>query len=106
MRKMIVFMSTGYAGMDACSALLVKDSATADEIQEQAWQLAVEHAESYGIYPYPESYPEYSEDDYEGLDDSYSDNIEGYAVDYVPHLHDRKRSGGGSFETDFAKMTR
>lgn len=99
MRKMIVFMSTGYAGMDACGALLVEDTATEDEIALEAWYMALENAESYGIYP-----PSEDDEDLENTSDNTSDNIDGYAVDYVPHLHDSKRSGGGSFEDDFAHM--
>lgn len=103
MRKLIVFMSTGYAGMDACDALLVEDSATEDEIQEEAWQLAIEHAESYGIYPY-EEYAD--EEDFDADSDSYSHNIDAWTEDYDPRKHDGLRSGGGSFEDDFAKLQR
>lgn len=100
MRKMIVHLSVGFAGMDACEALLVEDDATDDEIQQEAWYMAVDHAERYGYYPADD----YEDEDDDWGSDKYSNNIEGHAVDYNPALHDMKRSGGGSFEQDFQRM--
>ena len=101
MRKLIVHMSTGYAGMDAHEALPVSDDATEDEIAEEAWLMAVQYAESYGIYPY-EEYAD--EEDFDADSDSYSHNIDAWTEDYDPRKHDGLRSGGGSFEDDFRKL--
>ena len=100
---MIAFLSVGYAGMGACEAMLVEDSATEDEIQQEAYYLALQNAEMYGFYPPNEGDDEDAETE---NSDQYSSNIEGYAVDYVPDRHDGQRSGGGSFEQDFAQLLR
>ena len=104
MRKMIVHLSVGFAGMDGTEALLVEDDATEEAIAQEAWLMAVNHAERYGYYPadlYSESE---DEEDADWNSDSYSDNIDGWAEDYVPERHDMHRAGGGSFEQDFAAL--
>lgn len=105
---MIAFLHVGFAGMDGCEAMLVEDFATEDEISQEAHYLALQNAEMYGYYPSDE-YNEYDDEDSEEdrIDsDKYSSNIEGYAVDYDPELHDGQRAGGGSFEQDFARLMR
>jgi len=102
MRKMIVHLSVGFAGMDGTEALLVEDDATEEEIAQEVWHMAVDHAERYGYYP-AELYNE-DEEDADWNSDSYSDNIDGWAEDYDPERHDMKRAGGGSFERDFAAL--
>lgn len=92
-------MSVGYAGMDACDILMMPDDATEDEVQEEAYQMAVQHAESYGYYPRYEY--DLSDEDEELDGDHYTDGIEGWAELYDPKKHDMKRSGGGSFADDF-----
>lgn len=104
MRKMIVFMEVGYADMDACKPLLVYGNVTEDEIAEEAYAMAVAHAESYGYYA-NDGYEDEEEDD-EDRGTKYSDNIAGWAVDYDPEVHDMERSGGGSFERDFEWLSR
>jgi hypothetical protein len=100
MKYYIIHMHTGYAGMDAHDVLEMPDDATEDEIADEAYEMAVGHAEMYGIYP---------AGDYEGDDeideDSLSDNIEGHSIgEYNPELHDMYRSGGGSFQNDINRM--
>jgi hypothetical protein len=63
-------MHTGYAGMDSHEAYLVPDHVTDNELDEWAYYKAVDHAESYGIYP-----P--SEDGFEEEGDYSGDNIDG-----------------------------
>lgn len=94
MRKLIAHLITGRMGSDAHVAVAFDDDATESEIGEELYNMAVENAESYGIYPYP---------DYEvdGDENDYTDNIEGYYEEYDPEKHDMLRSGGGSFESDF-----
>ena len=101
MRKMVVHCSTNQVGTDCVYPLLVQDSATETEIDDRAWQIAVEHAASYGIY-YNGDLDE--EDIPEGDEDSYTGAIEGFAEDYDPEKHDMLRQGGGSFEEDFAHL--
>ena len=103
---MIAFLHVGFAGMDGCEAMLVEDSDTEDEIQQEAYYLAVEHADRYGYYPRHEYESELDEDEDDEDDSCYVESIEGYAVDYDPELHDMHRAGGGSFEQDFARLMR
>lgn len=63
-------MHTGYAGMDSHEAYLVPDHVTDNELDEWAYYKAVDHAESYGIYP-----P--SEDDFEEEGEYSGENIDG-----------------------------
>ena len=98
MKKLIVKMHTGYCGMDQYDILVMSDNATEEEIADEAYRMAVEHAETYGIYPYPEDFDE--DDDGE----NYSNNIDGFVIgEYVAEKHDMYRSGGGSFADEFAK---
>jgi hypothetical protein len=98
MRKIIFHLEVGYAGMDATDNGLFSDNITDEELDQEAWERAVQHAESYGFYPY--SYEqEYDEeyDDQEEDGDQYSDNIEGWWEDYDPEKHDGLVSGGGEW---------
>lgn len=70
MRKILLKMHTGYAGMDSCEAYLVPDDVSDNELDEWAYWKAVDHAEAYGIYP-PSEDDEEEEPEYSG------DNIDG-----------------------------
>lgn len=97
-----VSMHTGYCGSDGHDILVMPEDATDEEVQNAAWEMAVEHASHYGYYP-PNEFDGGCEDDYEDNGDgeeSISDNIEGYAVPYDPELHDMYKAGGGSFMND------
>ncbi len=63
-------MHTGYSGMDSHEAYLVPDDIPNDVLDDWAYWKAVDHAESYGIYP--PSDEEEEEPNYPG------DNIEGH----------------------------
>lgn len=90
-------MVTGFAGMDAHDILTMPDDATEDDIDDEAYQMALSNAEMHGIYPYPDE--KFSDEDIDEA--SLSDNIEGWSIgEYVPELHDRYRPGGGSFKND------
>lgn len=68
MRTIKVKMHTGYPSMDSYEIVTIMDDDDADEL---AWEMALSHAESYGVYPYPDDLEE-------GEDESqYSWNIEG-----------------------------
>ncbi len=92
MRKIVFFYSTGYVGMEGAALVEYPDDVTEDILNEEAWQHAVQHAESYGIYP-EEDLQDISDEEYEAMEesgelDNYSHNIEGYWEDYNAEKHD------------------
>lgn len=92
MRKVVFTLHTGYCGMDAHEFYEVSSETTDSELDDLGWQLAVENAERYGIYP--TSHMSEDEEEWDGTDsDSYSDNIDGSWEDYIPEEHDRHRIG-------------
>jgi hypothetical protein len=95
MRKLIAHLVTGYVGSDARVAVTFDDDTPESVISDELYDMAVQHAESYGIYPYPVE--ELDEED----EDDYTDSIEAYYEEYDPEKHDCLRAGGGSFESDF-----
>lgn len=75
---------TGYCGMDSHEVLVLPAHYSDDEVQEIAWEMAVENAAMFGIYP-----PEDLEDDEECDEPEYSgENIEGFAEPYNAEEHD------------------
>jgi hypothetical protein len=90
MRKIVLFLHTGYCGMDSHEFWEVSETATDDELNDLCWERAVDHAGSYGVYPRDEyaDEPEFEDGD------QYSDNIEGSFQDYDPEEHDGHRVGG------------
>lgn len=70
MRKILLTLRTGYAGMSAHEAWLIPEDVSDDDLDNWAWERAVDHADSYGIYP-----P--SDDDFEEEGDYSGDNIDG-----------------------------
>lgn len=100
MRKLIAHLETGFAGSKAHVAVTFDDDTSENEINEIVYGMALDHAESYGYYPYPDDDEDFDEDldeEYEG----YTQGIEGYYEEYDPKKHDMLRAGGGSFENDF-----
>ena len=91
MRKIVLFLHTGYAGMDSYEFWEVPEDTTDDELEELCWERAKCNAESYGIYPLSEYE---GDDDFNVDDESLSDNIEGSFEDYDPDKHDGYRVGG------------
>ena len=90
-RKIVLFLHTGYCGMDAWEFWEVPNTATEDELSALAWERAKDNAEMYGLYPREE----YSDEpDYDENSESYSDGIEGSFQDYDPRKHDDHRVGG------------
>lgn len=90
MRKIVLFLHTGYCGMDAWEFWKVPRTATEDELDALCWERAKDNAEMYGIYPYEEycDEPDFDEDS-----ESYSYGIEGSFEDYDPDEHDGHRIG-------------
>ncbi len=91
MRKLVLCLHAGVVGTDEYEFYLVPEGVTERELDNYAWQRAVEHAESYGIYPRSEYE---GEEDFDEDDDCYSDNMEGWWEEYVPSKHDGHTIGG------------
>ena len=83
---MVLRMYTGTLGTDAAEFYLVPLDITQKELDDLAWELACQNAESFGIYP-PD--PEGTDEDNEDADE----NIDGYFELYVPSKHDGLRVG-------------
>lgn len=62
----------GFAGMDTYEIVELPDEDNDEEyLTQYAWQGAINHAESYGYYPYPDDMDEGDDED------QYTDGIEG-----------------------------
>lgn len=55
MRKVKIYMCTGYPSMDSYDIITVDDDTDLDDL---AWEMALSHAESFGLYPYPDDLEE------------------------------------------------
>ena len=98
-----VTLHTGYCGSVGYDILVMPADATQEQIDDAAWQMALENAAIYGYYPPSEGSDDWEEDEEMDTDgDNVSSNIEGYAVPYEYKLHDMHHSGGGSFMNDSA----
>ena len=95
MIKLIAHLYTGYCGSDIHVAVSYEDGTSEDEISEDLYWMAVDNAERFGIYPYPDD----DDDLQEGAE--YSNGIEASYETYDKEVHDQHRQGGGSFEQDF-----
>lgn len=105
MPRLIVFsLGTGYAGMDSHDFEVFPDDVTEDELSEEAWQRAIQHAESYGIYPRSDYADDEDISDEELDGEEYSDNIGGSWEDFDPKKHEGLVSGGGSATKLFERL--
>lgn len=108
--KAIVRLETGQVGTDATEAWLVPEAALMDHINgtvdykndrvaDAGWQLALDNAEMYGIYPMSDKQEDEDEEDGEyWKHDEYSEDI-GYTWElYNPEEHDGLVPGGGEWE--------
>jgi hypothetical protein len=99
MKRYVVELETGYVGMTTHEALSMPEDHTDDELAQTVWDMAVDHASSYGIeVGDSDSFDPDGEEEYSGED------VEGYAELYDPEKHDMLRPGGGSFLDDFEYM--
>lgn len=71
-----------------------EDEMTNDELDDTAWEIAVQEAERYGYYP--ESWRDEEEDDYDDNGGGYAD-IDAWWEEYDADKHDPKKPGGGSW---------
>jgi len=80
MRKIVFEMTAGFAGMNDTRLIVFEYDPTDNELHAIAHDLADDYAESYGVEPYPE-------DGEENEDTLYSDNVEGWWVEYNEDEH-------------------
>ncbi len=96
-RKLAVFLEVGYAGMNTTEFIEVDDSISDDDLHDLVWDMAKDHAESYGYYPEKDMSDELEEEEEEESDDTadqYSNGIKGYYEDYIPEKHDQYTQAG------------
>jgi hypothetical protein len=102
MRKIIFHYETGSVGSEGIDFAVYPDDVSENELYDQAWEGAVQHAESYGIYPASDledcTDAELDELTQSGEIDNYTESIEGWWEDYVPEKHDMLKPGGGTWE--------
>lgn len=84
MQKIYIKCTTDYPGMTAHYFFEVPEDTTHAELDDFAHNLALDNAESYGIYPWREDGDQ---------DCECSDSIAGHWELYVPEKHDRYRIG-------------
>jgi hypothetical protein len=89
MTKKIVFhYHTGFCGSDGIDFVEYNDDTPAEQLDEDAWTGAVQHAESYGYY----NLGDMDEEELKAMDedsrDCYVDSIEGWWELYNPEEHD------------------
>lgn len=96
MRKIIVHFETGYCGEDSWEAYAFPDSTSDRVIENDLYYNSIEHAQSW------DHSDEYEDDeDYDEIEDLEQRACFTWFV-YDPEEHDMYRSGGGSFEEDYA----
>lgn len=95
MRKIIFRLYTGYCGMEGTENGTYPDDITEAELNEEAYLRALQHAESYGLYPIGDGVLDDEEDG-----DEYVDSIEGIWEDYDSEKHDGLVCGGGEWNWD------
>ena len=95
MRYVVFMLNAGEAGTDEVQ-FDSYDNITDQELDNESWERAVDHASMYGIYPMNEMPDDYNEDEDSGSwgCDQYSDNIDGYWEEYDPENKMKKNCLG------------
>lgn len=76
-RKVVFFAHAGTVGTDIAQGFIFDDDVTDEMLSDDAWQFALDHAESYSIYWSPNMVDEADQEEEED-GDQYSDSIEGW----------------------------
>ena len=99
MRRIAFMGSAGMSGTDYCEVEEVPDETTNEQLNQEAWDRAVDWASMYGV---EQPSDEYNEDEEEDWDDrsGYWDNVEGYWEEYDYEKHGSLKSGGGKWFDD------
>lgn len=96
MKRIFFEFDIGMVGADGNECLEVDEDLTAEDLDQMAYEMAVDWAESYGVYPCDGG------DGCEG-DECESDHdgvITGWWVPYDPEKHDMLKPGGGEWFKD------
>jgi len=88
--KIVIGMGAGMAGTDHMDAYILTQDYIDEELGDIAWQMGVDHASMYGVYPRYELEEMSEEDLAEVNEDDYSDNIEGWWEEYNAEEHKGK----------------
>jgi hypothetical protein len=86
--KIVIGMDAGMAGTDAMSPFVLRVDYSGDELGDIAWQMGLNHAENYGVYPLYELEGMSEEELAEVDENDYSDNIGGWWELYDAEKHD------------------
>jgi hypothetical protein len=91
--KIFFTYRTGYCGSDGHDCFEVEDDLTDEDLDEMAWEQAIEHASRYGYYLCDEECEDINcEYEHPG-----NTNISGSWEPYDAKKHDMKRPGGGKW---------
>jgi hypothetical protein len=85
MKKYVVHMFAATVGTECAEMLEMPDDHTQEDLNSVVWDMALQHAESYGYYPIEDAPEEFEDEEHQ---DSYTEHIEGWAEPYDPELHD------------------
>ena len=99
--KIVIGMYAGMAGTDSMEAFILAEDYTENDLGDIAWQMGVEHASMYGVYPRSDLESMSEEDLAEVDEEDYSENIEGWWEEYDEKEHEGKcayGSGGPQFQ--------
>lgn len=106
-RKVVFRAHTGECGTDTAEGFIYPDSTTNEQLDREAWDFGLSHAESYGVYPMecmPDDYDEDLEDSWDS--DKFSDGIEGQWEEYDPKEHDGILTYGSNDSPQFIDYTK
>lgn len=102
--KIVIGMHAGMAGTDSMEAYILERDFTEKDLEDFAWELGIDHADSYGVYP-ASDLDNLSEEELEEIDENdYSDNIEGWWELYDSDKHDGHVMYGNQQEVHFNKL--
>lgn len=101
-RKVVFFASLG-PGADMAEGFIFSDNVTNEELDNQAWEYGVSHAEMYGVYC-PDPDPENEDDEGEGLHGYTWDDVEGYWEEYNAEKHDGQITYGAAQEPHWNQL--
>ncbi len=94
MRMMILFVECGVGTKSADAVLVPEDmfdelGMETTELSAILWDYALNHAESFGIYPKSNKPDDWDEEEHDSWhDDQYSDDIASWLEPYDPDEHD------------------
>jgi hypothetical protein len=96
-RKMVLFVECG-AGTKDASAYLVPEGISQEVIDDYAWESAVEHGQSYGVYPDHERPEDFDEEEQGGWnrEEYNTEAINGWFEEYDADEHDGQLLFGDS----------